>query len=654
MSVLTVLHRRASLEGPGIFVPALATYVLTINGEVKKLQPGWNISETAKGRNTFTCDVLSVDASYRPPIGAEVILTENGARIFGGTIDQPSESGIGSRGFTAITTSISASDFNAYADGRVVNTTIGGSLRTVLQTLVTYLFPYGVTLDPAQLTAPAPPIPQTVLTWRKLRDVLDEVAIMAGNYIWEIDYNKVFRMLPPGTAQAPFSIINTNPAIEGDITVEPTRSDYANSIVLIAGQGQRDVTDTFTGNGQTAGFSLNYQLVQSRGVVSRSGIFETLSVLPDSGGTWVYDPATNAIFRVSPPGVNETIQITYVAQFPKIVQATANPPVSPLVEQVVEATEVYDVNVAQALAKGYLARAMATPRTVKYTTRLNNLHPGQLQQITVAKRNVAGAFTITDVRIANTASNLVRRTVTAVEGTILPENWRDTFRQWTATSGGGTSATQAGGVVAVVSSGGVGGAGNPPKLAKWAAAGVLGDSVVTDTGAGILVKGTVGADLFNGSGAALFDVPAPMLIGDLAPQTLVNRSLADLGIRDASALSSGTLAWARLPSGGDVWIAAPTISGLLTLLAGLAVTGAIAADDIRITTNNTAYKGRNAAGTADLPLMGADGSNKTTVYCNSARLRFANPTTVAAPTGSPVGGLSVTIDGVGDVTIPYY
>jgi hypothetical protein len=82
---------------------------------------------------------------------------------------------------------------------------------------------------------------------------------------------------------------------------------------------------------------------------------------------------------------------------------------------------------------------------------------------------------------------------------------------------------------------------------------------------------------------------------------IVGSSLADLATRSAASLSSGNLAYARLPTGADTWNASPTISGTLTvggrLLIGHSVITGSSDGDI-ILGAGKAIRGLNAAGTA--------------------------------------------------------
>jgi len=214
-------------------LPAPATYALTIAGVAKSFAQGsLAIAETANGRNTIRLTILS--ASYRPALDAEVILTENGIRIFGGTINGTTESGHG-RGTIAV--AVSAADFNGLAEQQHVPTQPpAGTLKAFLTAMLAYL--PGVTLDPAQVTGPT--IPEVPVYYDKVvRDMIGQACALAGGYVFEIDYNKVLRAFLPSTRAAPFNLIEGDGHAIGDITVEPQRTagKYANRVVVMMGQG---------------------------------------------------------------------------------------------------------------------------------------------------------------------------------------------------------------------------------------------------------------------------------------------------------------------------------------------------------------------------------------------------------------------------------
>ncbi len=214
-------------SGPGY------VYAVTIAGVSKQILDGWGLRETVNGRNALSFGVLSVDGSYRPAKHDEVVLTEGGVRIFAGNIDQPSETGTG-HGGTAMTTTCSAVDFNALADRRFFTGVIpAGTLKAALQQIDDLLTAYGVTLDPAQVDGPG--LPDITAGYSRLDQLLNHFSVLGGGYIWEIDYNKTLRMFLPGAAPAPFNLIDGDGNALGDITVTPSRNQYANKVYVIGG-----------------------------------------------------------------------------------------------------------------------------------------------------------------------------------------------------------------------------------------------------------------------------------------------------------------------------------------------------------------------------------------------------------------------------------
>lgn len=443
----------------------MAVYVFTIAGATKSLQLGWSIRESANARASFTGAIVSTDASYRPALGAEVILTEDGTAIFGGYIDSPAEQGLGGEGVVGIVTTISAADYNSLAERRSVidgGFPAGFTLKQALTSLVGWLTDYGVTLHASQVDGPT--LPLLIYDVRTVQSILDELSIITG-YLWRIDFDKKLRMWAPGDLAAPVSITTANRFAEGDVSPVKSRTDYANYVILLAGTGTAEVTDTFTGDGVTTTFALNYQLYADRGYVTNAAVNETLG----SGATWSYNAGTNSIVRASAPANLNAISITYIAQFPVRVTADGGAAAADRVDKVFLAPDTFSRTVAQALADGYLDRAMAAEsKTVRYRTRQTGIHPGQTQTITVAERNISGTHLITDVQTVNIGGNVIARDVTAVSGTTYPGSWRDAERT------GVSSGTTVGGTTTIISSG-VGGSGTVGALAQWVTSATLGD-----------------------------------------------------------------------------------------------------------------------------------------------------------------------------------
>lgn len=498
----TCLLNRSSTRWRGSgSIDVATTYTITIAGVTKELRPGWVIKETAIGRATLRCAVLSKNRSYRPAIHAEIVITEivNGVseRIFGGNIDTPSESGLGGSGtIAAIETRVSAVDFNAIADRHFV---INGGFpagHTMLQCVTDlngYLAADGVTVDAAQATGPslAAPIPYDV---RSIASIADELCVIFTgltdvSHLWHIDFNKKFRIYTVGTYTAPFSLTTASKLVTGDVTVEPSRLDYANRIYILAGTGTSEVTDNYISNGVATVLPLTYQLSTHHGIVTNQGVDEPIGVTTPP--YWIADATANTITRSSAPVNLNAISITYIAQFPYVAQSNdaGEQAANGIWEKVITVPTLFDATTALNVARGYLLRSTVTSKTVTVPTRQPGLHAGQTVTLAFPERNVSsGTHLITDVQTSEVANRVVR-TVTAVGGTQFPGSLRDKLKS----RFGGSSGTTVGGNITIIEGGGgSSGTGTVGKLAKWTATDILGDSVFTESG-GAFTSGATGA-----------------------------------------------------------------------------------------------------------------------------------------------------------------
>jgi hypothetical protein len=431
------------------------TYAFTVGGVTKQLRAGWTITESANSLDRMDFALVSLDGSYRAVNDQEVILTEDGTRIFGGLIDRPSEAGVvGANAWATIEQRLSAVDFNIYAHRiRLTAEIPAGTYKAFLTVVANALTAQGVTLDAGQVNGPN--LPALSYNDAPIVDVLNEGAALASadgatSWVWNIGYTKVLSSVEAGSEAAPFNIAANDDQVVGDVTVEqPRPSDYANYITLLGGSGTRDVEDTFTGDGVEDTFALTIQLATSYGYVTVNGVAETLG----TGATWEYDGATNSITRSSPTAAAASIVMTYVGQYPKAVTADGGAAAANRVQKTYAYPDIYDATVMQLLADSLLVRDMSEPKTARYAAAYSKtgLHPGQVQTITLPKRNLTGSHLFTAVQIRHIPghTDLVQRTVTAVTTTRLPSTLREKYQQTFGSRGGGGAA----GSVTVVTGG---------------------------------------------------------------------------------------------------------------------------------------------------------------------------------------------------------
>lgn len=202
-----------------------------------------NLSATANGADSFRLAVLSRTASYRPSLDEDVTLTVDGSPWFGGIITAIRERGA-SGPTVAIVSEIDATDYTKLAQERVATEDFPSqSLAARLGTLVTnYLSAAGVTLHGSQATGPT--LEATSYRLTRVDAILDEIATLADGWVWTIDASKVLRMYQPGTVSAPFNITVPVTTWYGDLTVEPTREEYANRVIVDLGSSSEMAEDT--------------------------------------------------------------------------------------------------------------------------------------------------------------------------------------------------------------------------------------------------------------------------------------------------------------------------------------------------------------------------------------------------------------------------
>lgn len=447
---------------------------LTIGGTERVYRRGsLEITEQINSRNRLSLVVLSTDGSYRPSLDDEIIIVADGTRIFGGNIDDISEAMIATEygGGTALAYDVGAVDFNALADRRYAAESFPSQqMKTSFLTLDNYLTAYGVALDAGNVAGPV--LPAVSYNTILLTDIFDELAAIATTLtgppqavVWEIDYNKVLRfwgVLDSGHA-APFNIVAGDANVFGDVKVRPSRTDYANYIMVMCGEGAKAVIDFVgTGDGVTTTFHLHYPTFEIGSYVNVGGTLIGDAVtgvisggtnesvgLAGSGATWIWDPPLpNNITRTSAPSVGQKIHMPMTGSFPVRVDADGGAAASARVDRVYVEPEIFDYFIGQAVANAILQQANQTYKEVIYESPTAGCHPGQTQTITIPKHGLSGSHLITEVRIRDYMETRLTYEIKAITGTAaIPESWMSTYQLW-GKSGGGA---QGGSFISVVS-----------------------------------------------------------------------------------------------------------------------------------------------------------------------------------------------------------
>jgi hypothetical protein len=434
--------------------------VITIDGVERRVRLGsMTIRATINGVDRFSAILDILDDAPIPALGEALRVTENGTPIFSGVVEAVQHQAVIAT--TDLSVEVSALDYSIFPSWRIVpSLTVAATyVRGILEALVDYLTPYGVTLYPDQQDGPSMP----TMTWeyRTVADILEELSRSTGMF-WQINHEKHLVMWFPWDLHGPFDIIDGDGHVVGDIVVTPQDVEYANRLIVRAGPPTPvQVEDRYQGDGTRVTWPVSAPVVSHDNTVRIMTTWdgwwdETLG--PDATFDWVFDAVANTVTRVrtsaTPPPSSSTNPamdadwqgwFTFMAdqQVIAIADDVAGQAARGLREKFVQESGVTTIGQAQALADGLLARHSRPLRQVEYTTRIAApIGPGLWQTLQVARRDLDGQFVVTEMTIQmSTVYPMLLRTVTLQEGVVVGPartdidvpfqgSWRDLYRQW--------------------------------------------------------------------------------------------------------------------------------------------------------------------------------------------------------------------------------
>jgi hypothetical protein len=392
----------ALLAGNGVIYNAATTlkYLIFINGVLRNSnhslgRDSLNISSSLGNWPTASFTVISTDGTYRPVIEQEVIVIDaaTGVRLFAGDIENPGEEH--EDGTSIIWTQVKAVGyanrldriaFQAYYD-----TVIAWNTNSIINDiLVVHAASAGIRYAGGALgssfTAPL------ALTWdltsSQIRKILDrdglDFIVDAYRQLWIVSKTA-------GYEAAPFNLTDsTNNWDSNTMSVRPERARYANRVILIPDWREPGFwTDTWLGNqgpGATVGFYLTTYILNDKprvlvnGTVMRVGEYWASRATVD----FTYVPGGHGVNSVATYGGGDTIEIQYpIPLQPAIIAEDTAEQTSygRIVDAIIQVRDVTDRPQLVTLAAGELARRKVRPYVVEYTTRVNGLRPGQVQNI---------------------------------------------------------------------------------------------------------------------------------------------------------------------------------------------------------------------------------------------------------------------------------
>ena len=191
--------------------------------------------------------------SFVPAIGAEVVVTRDSVKLFGGVILRVEESIEAS---TILTYDIECVDYSQYLKRRLVtkrytNTTVAVIIADIVATF---------TADGITATAVVGTQSVTSFSFNRITvaDALQKLAD-ALSYVWYVDYDKNIHFFPKNAEIAPYGLTDTSQNyIYNSLTIVADLSQVRNSILVQGGDAVSATprTQTFNGDASKVQFTL--------------------------------------------------------------------------------------------------------------------------------------------------------------------------------------------------------------------------------------------------------------------------------------------------------------------------------------------------------------------------------------------------------------
>lgn len=254
--------------------------LLEIDGVDKSSSIEWNsltyTEVLTKEVDMLTFTVKDSPSKYIPSLGDEVVLSQDGTKLFGGVVIEKRESVLGG---ILVGYDISCKDWSYYLDGKLVvksyeNMTVEAIVLDIMSTYTTgftvvNVKPGGVTIESMRFN------------YEQVTSALTKLAQSVG-YDWYVDPDRDLHFFDRETNVAPFELNDTGGNFEWK-TLEINQSvvDIRNSIYVRGGNYKRAIAegaavDVYEGDGTRQVFQLAYQYDNL--VVKKNGVAQTVGV----------------------------------------------------------------------------------------------------------------------------------------------------------------------------------------------------------------------------------------------------------------------------------------------------------------------------------------------------------------------------------------
>lgn len=280
--------------------------------------PSFTIEDNANEQPDFCNFRIKVHSgqTYKPETGDEVIVTDDGTRIFAGEILSVENTFSGD----IIYYDCECKDYTLYLDRKnVIESYEEQTVDDIIDDLVSdYLSGFTVTNVDCDIE-----ITKIIFNGQSLTKCLNDLAKLT-NYIWWVDYNKDIHFIAKNSSSAPFNIADDSNYILGDSLKLVNDISQLRNVVRVRG-GEKVATNnrskTHTGDGTATTFSTDYKFAEKPSVsVAGSPVTVGVENLETSGYTCYWDYNQKYIRFDTAPTSGQAVVITGKPLIPIIVE----------------------------------------------------------------------------------------------------------------------------------------------------------------------------------------------------------------------------------------------------------------------------------------------------------------------------------------------
>jgi len=384
----------------------------TINGVERKskvLQGTLKIDNIMTNRRDVCSFIVSTHSgdSFVPSLGQEVIVTDNGTRIFAGVITLITSS---PTGYKMVNHTVQCQDYTRLLDRRLVpDSYTSKTVNEIIADMRDRYFPPGFTI--ANVNANVV-IDYIGFNYKPVARCIEELANLI-NYDWYVDYNKDLHFFAKESQLAPFDINdNDGSYVYDSLVIRKDNSQIRNSVIV---RGGEYLGDTFTGeleaNGTDFVFPMPYKF---------SDFFATLTGDPlsigrdyqdfpdDYDALYNFDEKILKFKEADKPSSGSSIVFGGKPNLPVIVKVKSSIDIATM-SAVEGADGIYEylivdksINSKEGARQRARAEILTYAETLtegEFTTHVSGLKAGQRITINSASRGISEDYIINQVTI---------------------------------------------------------------------------------------------------------------------------------------------------------------------------------------------------------------------------------------------------------------